>query len=378
MSNAQRAIALPSGVRLDFLDALRGLAALYVVVYHMLLIPEPDLVTPRWAKTIAMNGGMGVTLFFIVSAFSLYYTMPLRNREPNPWLSFFLHRFFRIAPLFYLWIVLSVARDKSVYDVVHGPVDIAASGAFLFNLLPQRQEGFVWASWTIGIEMMFYAIFPLFYVLAKSRWQAITLTLGLLVAWTIVQGLVAYFPADPKTHEMFLKWNFLRYLPVFACGAIAYHSFLDGGRVVERPREVGAAFTMIAVTLFAALVNGWLPNIFGDSYYWQAVLFACLLLGLAWAPFKLVVNRFTSYLGRISYSMYLNHPTAVFFLAPVYVWIYRQQLGLTVSFLASLGVTLIVVIALSELTYRLVEEPGIKLGKRINAALRGRSASIAT
>ena len=87
--------------RLEFLDALRGLAAAYVVVYHTILIPQPSLALPRWATTLAMGGYTGVTLFFMVSAFSLYFTMPLRLRESHPTRAFYLHRFFRIAPLFY-------------------------------------------------------------------------------------------------------------------------------------------------------------------------------------------------------------------------------------------------------------------------------------
>lgn len=369
---------LPSGVRLDFLDALRGLAALYVVIYHMVLIPEPDLVLPRWAHLVAHNGGMGVTLFFVVSAFSLFYTMPLRQREPRPWVSFFLHRFFRIAPLFYLWIALTLVRDKLMFNLDHGPFEIATSATFLFNLVPQRQEGFVWASWTIGIEMLFYAAFPLFYCFAKNRWKALTLALWLLIAWTAIQGLLAYFPVEDKTKQMFTQWSFLRHLPVFACGAIAYHLFMPSTWVAEKPHELGLALATSAVALFMALVNGWLPPLFGDQYYWQAVIFTLLLLGLGWSPVKLVVNRVTSYMGRISYSMYLNHPTVVLLLSPVYVWIYRQQLGLTVSFLACLAVTLVVVIVMSELTYRFVEEPGIRLGKRINKALRQRSSVAVT
>lgn len=368
---------LPSGVRLDFLDALRGLAALYVVIYHMVLIPEPDLVLPRWANLVAHNGGMGVTLFFVVSAFSLFYTMPLRQREPRPWLSFFLHRFFRIAPLFYLWIAMTLVRDKLMFNLDHGPFEIATSAAFLFNLVPQRQEGFVWASWTIGIEMLFYAAFPLFYYFAKDRWKALTLALWLLISWTAIQGLLAYFPVEAKSKEMFTQWSFLRHLPVFACGAIAYHLFMPSTRVSEKPQELGLALATSAVALFMALVNGWLPPLFGDQYYWQAVIFTLLLLGLGWSPVRLVVNRVTSYMGRISYSMYLNHPTVVLLLSPVYVWIYRQQLGLTASFLACLAVTLAIVVAMSELTYRFVEEPGIRLGKRINNALRQRAAAVA-
>ncbi len=366
--------------RLDFLDALRGLAAVYVLVYHMIYISEPDLKVPHWAAMVALNGGMGVTLFFVVSAFSLYYTMPLRLAEPKPWVSFYIHRFFRIAPLFYLWIALTMLRDAQAFNVVHSAKEVAISAAFLFNLLPQGQEGFVWAGWTIGIEMVFYAMFPLFYLFARNRARALTLVLMLVVAWFAVKGLMLYFTTDAKTIDMFSKWNFLRHFPIFACGAVAYYVFMhDHGSfesAMELPKpSVDGGLLMLALALFlyVALLNGWLPNIFGDFYYWQAVLFTLLLLGLARAPLRLLVNTITRYLGRISYSLYLCHPTLVFLLGPVYVRIYGYFPTATLAFLMCVAVTLAVCIVVSELTYRLVEEPGIQLGKRMNRAVRDRA-----
>lgn len=281
------------------------------------------------------------------------------------------------CPLFYLLIALTLIRDKLIYGATHSLSEIAASATFIFNLVPQGQPGFVWASWTIGIEMLFYALFPIYYMLAKDRWQAVSLALWLLIGWTAVQGLVSYFPSDPTSQAMFLQWTFLRRLPVFACGAIAYHLLLPGGYWNDRTRQFGVALSTIAVAIYVALVNGWLPNLFGDPFYWQGICFTLLLLGLGWAPAKVAVNRITKYLGRISYSLYLNHPTIVLLLSPLQLWIYRQDLGLTVSFLACLAVNLATAIAVSEVTYRLVELPGIQIGKRLNLYLRHRWQHIA-
>jgi len=103
-------------------------------------------------------------------------------------------------------------------------------------------------------------------------------------------------------------------------------------------------------------------------------VFACMFMGLALSPWRLVVNRATRFLGKISYSVYLVHTTVIFFLAPVYHWIYRHAPSLTACFLASLALTLLLVLPLSWLTYRFVEEPGIRLGKRISRRLADRAA----
>ena len=127
--------------RLEFLDALRGLAAAYVVIYHTIAIPQPSLGLPMWARTLVMGGYTGVTLFFMVSAFSLYLTMPLRLKESHPTRAFYMHRFFRIAPLFYAILLATLIRDVLLFDVTHPPLDVASSVLFLFNAIPVGSRG---------------------------------------------------------------------------------------------------------------------------------------------------------------------------------------------------------------------------------------------
>ena len=364
----QAPVAEPAGPRLEFLDSLRGLAAVYVVVYHMLLMPRPALASPLWAEKFAHSGGNGVVMFFIVSAFSLYYTMPLRERDSRPLLSFYLHRFFRIAPLFYLLIPLSLLRDWLLFDVSHSPWEVLASLLFVFNFVPGGQEGFVWASWTIGIEMVFYAVFPLVYHRIRRLSTAVACFFGFILAWMAVQLALEYLvmPADWKAS--ILQWNALRYFPTFALGIVLYFAYLRmPARLAdeEARRGVGSALLLGGLFAYCAMLQGWLPGIFGDAYGWSGITCAVLAIGLALNPTRLLVNRVTAYLGKVSYSVYLLHPTLVYLLIPVYRWLYAEAGGLTTAFLASLALTLAILLPLSSLAYRWVERPGIRLGRRI-------------
>ncbi|MFN8626324.1 MAG: acyltransferase [Candidatus Binatia bacterium] len=366
--------------RLEFLDALRGLAASYVIVYHMLHIPQPNTEAPNWAFHIAHWGGTGVTLFFVVSAFSLFYTMPLRLEEASPCASFYLHRLCRIAPLFYLWIVLSFARDWLLFAVQRPWWSIVATGALVFNFIPGLQEGVVWAGWTIGVEILFYALFPLIYRRVRNVWAAGTLVLGCIGAWMVFQASIAHLPLAAEVQQPLLsKWFFLRHLPIFACGSVCYFLLRDPlvSGMGKRQRRLGLLLTPLALCAYAATVSGQLGTGFADSYYWQGFLYSVLLVGLALNPVRPIVNRLTCYLGKLSYSLYLNHPTVVFLLSPVYQRIYAAAPNVSVAFLASYGLTLAIVVAVSALTYRFVEEPGIRLGKRLYRGWAARPTGLA-
>ena len=362
--------------RLEFLDALRGLAAAYVVVYHTILIPQPSLALPRWARTLAMGGYTGVTLFFMVSAFSLYFTMPLRLRESHPTRAFYLHRFFRIAPLFYALLIATVIRDIVLFNVTHSTFDIASSVMFLFNAVPGREPGIVWAGWTVGVEILFYAAFPLIYRRVRSAADAITFGVVSVLAWNLIQSILTYLAVPATLMASIAQWSVFRHLPIFAAGILTYRIYtsidsvkIDEGQYVD----IGNALISSGILCYFSLLEGWLPNAFGDLYYWQAIAYGCMFLGLALSPWKLVVSRTTRYLGKISYSLYLNHPTVVLLLTPAYRWFYSQTPYPTVAFLASVVLTFAITVPLSILTYKFIEAPGIALGKLLGARWQTKS-----
>lgn len=361
--------------RLDFLDALRGLAAAYVVIYHMTLMPQPQLALPRWAEKFTLMGGTGVTLFFLVSAFSLYYTMPMRASSSRPTASFYLHRFFRVAPLFYFLILVSWVRDAWLFDTHHSFQAVVASATFVFNFIPMRQEGFVWAGWTIGVEMVFYALFPLIYSRVQDRYKAIAFVFGTLLFWYFIGLVLDYLVMPEGWRESILQWSTFKHFPIFATGIVLYYWFMETDPEDAKARSKGQAALLAGIFAYLALVQGWLPNLLGNLYYFQAVAYGLIFIGLALFPWRLVVNKFTSFLGKISYSVYLLHPTIVYLLIPVYRRIHAQQSDLTVAFLVCAAVTFAILLPLAWVSYRLIELPGIRLGRRLEARWLPRRAT---
>lgn len=368
--------------RLDFLDALRGLAAVYVIAYHLIYIPSPNLAVPAWARLWAVNGGTGVTLFFVISAFSLFYTTPARFKQRLPWVSYAMHRLFRIAPLFYLWIVLTIVRDHLVFHAAHPWWEIATSAGFVFNFIPTHQEGFVWASWTIGVEILFYVVFPFMYVRVKNVVGAVALMIGCILAWMFIQMIIDYLAISPAAAASMHQWFFPRFLPEFAVGAIAYFVLRDFVPRLKQHAQTAGALGLLLVLAATYLYVAIMQNVgqlgLPDNRYAKAICCLLLVVGLSLRTLKPLVNRLTVFLGKISYSVYLAQPTAILLLEPAYKKIYAASgggMGISIAFVGCFLLTCAVVVPVATLSYFLIEKPGIRLGKRCYAWLESRIKS---
>jgi peptidoglycan/LPS O-acetylase OafA/YrhL len=349
--------------RLDFVDSLRGLAALYIVAFHMAPLPDFHPAVPRWAQAVVLNGGTAVTLFFVVSAFSLCHTMKAHGGQPGEVRDFYIRRLFRIAPLFYAMLVFYMVRDVLYFGWWHSLWECAKNVLFVFNFFPGSETGIVWASWTIGVEMIFYVAFPLLFARFRSFPSLMALAFAALLGAVIFHEFVLHLPVPEAVQTSFYQFSFFRHFPVFILGMLFWLIFDRFIADREYSRSVGATLILGSLWAYHALLHGALNVGFPDDYYWQAIIYSVLLLGLAIFPTPVFVNRLSRFAGKISYSIYLLHPSTILFLSPVYRRIYGLGLPVSASFLLCFGVTLGILLPASVLTYRWVEAPGMKLGK---------------
>lgn len=82
--------------KLEHIDALRGVAILMVMLVHV-----SQKISGLSSKIILLSGygQMGVQLFFVISAYTLWLSSAKRKDEQNKLLNYFIRRVFRIAPL---------------------------------------------------------------------------------------------------------------------------------------------------------------------------------------------------------------------------------------------------------------------------------------
>jgi peptidoglycan/LPS O-acetylase OafA/YrhL len=354
------------GERFLFLDALRGLAIIWIAVFHMTFqafSDQPTLDIPTWITPYVLEGGTGgVLLFFIISAFLLCHMMTIHQAEQKTFFSFYIRRFFRIAPLFYTLLIFQVLQDAVNLGRTHSIFEIAVNILFIFNIIPGMNQGIVHASWFIGVIMLFYLFFPLFHKFFNDTWKTATFIIWSILIAYIFQFALNFSPAALNSFFPYFRCSFLHNLPLFAFGMFSFYLLRMPFMQKLNIKVVGIFLVGTALLFYDYFLNGML-NIL-DPYYIRGVILTALVVGLALNPLKIVVNKITTFLGKISYSMYLCHPPLIVLLNPLYQHIYILQIPLLLKFLLCAGVTITLLVGVSFITYRFIEKPGISLGKK--------------
>jgi peptidoglycan/LPS O-acetylase OafA/YrhL len=344
--------------RLDFISALRGWAALYVALLHLTF--NSHATPPEWLRPAISFGGTAVTLFFVLSAFTLSMSMETRQ-EGAPVRNFFIRRFFRIAPLFYFWVVATSLIGYFVFGVIPTPAAIALNLSFGFNLVPGYEWGAAYAAWSIGTEMLFYLLFPLVFSTSRSIKGAALWLLATVAAaeiWRVVVHGVPYpYPYTSIVNQM----------PVFVLGILAYRLYQS----LPRSRTLGLGLILAAFAGFWLMAYPFEIKQLGSSLYLRAALCGLLLIGLGMNQIRLLVNRPLVFGGDISYSIYLTHAAACLLIEPVIPYLYGK-LPVLLAYPAAFGTLLVVVIPASYVSFLLIEKPGIRLGDRIIKLLPSR------
>lgn len=277
-----------SSGRLQALDALRGIAALAVVLFHY--IPYYDkLFGHDFSPWHGLDfGRYGVHLFFMLSGFVIFMTLE-RTRSAG-W--FGLARAFRLLPA--LWV--GIALTFIVVNLI-GPETRAVSfGAALLNMtLLHEYMGVAHvdgAYWSLVIEATFYMWMALLFY-SVGRWERLRVIFGV---WVLLSyAAVIWWQAIPEGLDFLIKdLLFARYAPLFVSGMLIYRWYRHG-----RPAPVDLA--LLAVAMAHCLFAYKTPyNLFVLGCYGVFVLAVTGRL-------EILAKRPLLWLGGLSYSLYLVH-----------------------------------------------------------------------
>lgn len=357
-----------------YIDALRGIAVLAVLFDHTGLLGLSP--ASKVFDFVAAQGARGVQLFYIASALTLFLSLHQRaGREAAPRLDFFLRRFFRIAPLYWLAVAYYLWQNGTGPNYWTGgdrPVALAAVAAnlaFVHGAQPYWINSVVPGGWSIGVEMPFYLTVPTLFALYHGRDDKQgflrMLLLGSLTLSFLLRLALWRHPliGDPRLWKEYLFLFLPAQFPVFVVGLLAFHTIATGERIDLRLPALGVAAALSA--------NGPVREALGvrllEPHVAVSFVLGTFVVYLQKLQPRLLVNKALAFVGELSYSLYLTHFMALYLLGKTGLFDgLRARVGAgATAFAAAFAAQLSLALAISWLTNRLVEEPGRELGRRL-------------
>lgn len=366
----------------SFIKPFRALAAFWVISAHAFQWWVPDLHFRLLAPKMAVDLFMIISGYLMTAnAFARYSFEPLT--ESQNWLRFWLRRFFRVAPAYYAVLTLVILSSGpflggyqhlihmafgnslvgSDYDpdmVRYSASNVLMHVTFLYGMFPEFCSSTYLPDWTLGLEMQFYFVFPFFFLVLRRfgfARPAILIGFPVFLAGLYLSRHIHF----PEPSLLLMKLNY------FIAGAVLYR-VLAGG--LSRLHHVG--MSLLAVALVSV----------DYRYHWDllalpTLMSLMLLLGQlelkgrtpAWAT-AIIESRLIKMAADTSYSVYLFH--GFFIAASGYIVAANSEFVAAHGELSTWLMYVFVLTgsyALANVVYRLIELPGIALGKRVIARL---------
>lgn len=410
----------PEKNSIALLDGVRACAILLVIWYHVYQIPRDLQVwstqpfTNSLINALLYFGKYGVTLFFVLSGFLLFLPFAQALLFEQSWPStrrFYLRRFFRIMPAYYLSLLLIVLLFQHQYLQPQRWKELGVFFVFLMDSSQATYKQLNAPFWTLAIEWQYYMLLPLLAlamrqivrrVKANHRLLTTCACILMLIAWGLFSRYVGtYFMERHPTETFLVPRSVLNGILFFMYGMSGKY-FEDFGVgmllalcfVYVRHPSISfklrimlqklspwlwgfgllSLFTMILWSYNQRYANTWplfnAPLLLKYYYLFSelglslsfgicilALLFGSLQLRkpFEWSPLR--------WLGMISYSLYMWHlPLLIAFiqLGPSLPQEWPPQLMYGLYWL----LVLLVIIPFSFLFFLWVEKPGMKLGER--------------
>ena len=358
------------------IDSLRGVAALMVIFYHLASFAQIPI--PPIFSFISTHFGLGVPLFFVLSGFVLSwgYSEKLKFGSQEV-IKFYARRFFRIAPLFYLVLVFwrGVGWHLWSWPILDNWREFIVNLTFLFGLVPGSHESLVMAGWSIGVEMLFYFVFPvLIIILCDYRLTAIGFLLSCIVS------SLGYDALTEAKLNSYAYMNLVTQLPFFIAGILTFQLWKKNN-FSSKERGISLFFIGILMAILAVKSQA-IQNLIQkfnflalDRNIW-AIIFSIIIYASCTSRITWLTRGPLLYMGKMSYSMYLLHPIVIITMIKLGIISALINYGIWTGFILGSLLSILLICVVSIFTYRYVERPGIALGKMLssNAFLRNENA----
>jgi peptidoglycan/LPS O-acetylase OafA/YrhL len=329
------------GSRIPELDGLRGIAIALVVLFHYFYFnPGPDYHRIGLAHRLLLYferfiavGWSGVDLFFVLSGFLIGGILLDVRESPRYFKTFYLRRFYRIIPVYYVWIlcyivVAAVAGGFLTAHISHVNNNLLGTRymvwiQFLFlqnfrilNSLPVMAGVWFRPTWSLAVEEQFYLIAPFVIRFFSKRALYLFLAIAILMAPALRLWIYYSMPAQRLDLGMIYTLMPCR-ADAIGIGILAALLWRNANFCQWLSSHGVALYGLAGFFLAGFIALGkWSPA--NDSILMQSVgytwiaLFYVLILLLALVRPNGPISRlgragWLRELGRVSYCLYLIH-----------------------------------------------------------------------
>lgn len=335
LARSQQTLDSQERPRLDGLDALRGIAALAVVLFHFTTRFDQLFghSAPPWLSFPL--GHYGVNLFFIISGFVIFMTIE-RSKAP---MDFVVSRFSRLYPAYWVAIALTFTITHWLGLPGHlADLKTALLNGLMFHGMLFRVPHVDGVYWTLEVELLFYLGMLVLMVTSQLKHvhRVLFFLLGVRLTYYVAQHVL----------DVSLPWVIYRFLIIgqiawFTLGMAIYRLTFHAG---DQYAKLDAPLAIVAIVIIAITDSLAIAG--------MALAFGYLVWSAANGRLKVLTTPILVWLGSISYTLYLLHENIGW---SIILTLREAGVGVDLSILAALGSSL----ALATAVTRWVERPAM-------------------
>jgi peptidoglycan/LPS O-acetylase OafA/YrhL len=342
--------------KLEWLEVLRGAAALAVTLVHL----SNGMSEPQYSGTnpyggLFKYGFYGVDFFFVLSGFIIAWTAHGLQGRPSETVPYLLRRFFRIFPTY--WVVLTVAIAINFF-VQRNKFPYGQESMLAQYLLTTTDSFWLGPAWTLQHEWIFYLAF-------LSVFFSTRLCIGIFGAWLGGMAVHGLTVSVPEMHiQTFYDKVISPYGFNFLIGVFAATQCRDGKTRTFASVTVSLLFVTIALGMFGNEVQSKLAfRYLAPAICFTLVVYFAALLSLRGVPAPQPLVWF----GGLTFSLYITHilPSGILYAVLAKVGLYKQ-LNHHLILISALLLCLLT----SILVNKFVEKPSISLGRALENRYR--------
>lgn len=333
-------------------DSLRFFAVLLVIISH-------GFPNTAWLHKIPL-GMIGVSFFFVLSG-KLITSILLQERDNennNVWQKlkvFYIRRSLRIFPAYYLFLLLNLylnnpeLKQHFLYFIF-----------YLQNILffkTVQYAGALSPTWTLAVEEQFYLLWPFFILLIKPKYLKSLILISILISPIFRVVVTVVCKAFNQSSGLNLALMPSNLICLAGGGLLAFFEYKKH-YIIQKLLDIKIPLASIIIFIPAIII---IKNQFAESILYQIIITILSIWLLNYIAnssnhksFVFLKNRVTTYLGRISYGLYLYHTVAL----TLIVRIFSNKLIFTISSdLGNFFVEMIALVLFSSVSWFCFEKP---------------------